>query len=618
MRNIQKLFMVGFAVIILSGNVLAQYYYSDNRQVPLLVDSNKITILFSDEVFLDTIGQYANYYNRINSLIEDEESIGDFQTFALNSSIGYSEFTDTLRSSASVKMVNPYYMCAPGENFLVGESFCCKFQESTSYFFIDSLNDANGVEIVYEKNYAPKEYLLKVNANAVMPTLEMANYYYELSEVEFSHPDFLGGIVLDGTPVYDYYWSNQWAMQRVFNTSASQPEITAFEITAGSPDIVVAVLDDGVAVHEDIPASRILQGYDFACGDDTPVPCNNPGYGYHGQACAGIIGAGYTVDSLSANDPNTGVCGVAPNCRILPIKIMSSFDSLYTECCHGISVSVMGRAIDTAWIMGADILASSWHYNVPVDIVHQATWRASYYGRDGKGCGIFHSTGNTYSGNTTYPGIMYQVISVGSIDPDDRIWSYSNYSKVDVVAPGGSFIAHVDKIWTTDQMGELGGNRTGDAYDCGPTDDVNYLCSFAGTSSAQPVAAGVGALVLSRRPELTNYQLREVIKNSADPEMSISITSPPHQKYGYGMVHPLRALLAVTRGDANNDGRVNVGDAVYLVNHVFQGGPAALPDFRTGDANCDGTINVGDTVYLINFIFKGGPPPPLCYEYDYN
>ncbi|MEE9443093.1 MAG: FG-GAP-like repeat-containing protein [candidate division Zixibacteria bacterium] len=61
-------------------------------------------------------------------------------------------------------------------------------------------------------------------------------------------------------------------------------------------------------------------------------------------------------------------------------------------------------------------------------------------------------------------------------------------------------------------------------------------------------------------------------------------------------------------GDANDDLGVNVGDAVYIINHVFKGGPAPEP-LIAGDANCDGECNVGDAVYLINHVFKGDPGP---------
>jgi len=61
-------------------------------------------------------------------------------------------------------------------------------------------------------------------------------------------------------------------------------------------------------------------------------------------------------------------------------------------------------------------------------------------------------------------------------------------------------------------------------------------------------------------------------------------------------------------GDANGDGSVNIGDAVYVINYIFKGGPPP-PSKGEGDANGDCALNIGDAVYVINFIFKGGPPP---------
>lgn len=61
-------------------------------------------------------------------------------------------------------------------------------------------------------------------------------------------------------------------------------------------------------------------------------------------------------------------------------------------------------------------------------------------------------------------------------------------------------------------------------------------------------------------------------------------------------------------GDPNNDNAINVGDVVYLINHVFKGGPPSV-DPPEGNANCDGSTNVADAVYLINHIFKSATAP---------
>ena len=65
-------------------------------------------------------------------------------------------------------------------------------------------------------------------------------------------------------------------------------------------------------------------------------------------------------------------------------------------------------------------------------------------------------------------------------------------------------------------------------------------------------------------------------------------------------------------GDANLDTKVNVSDAVYLINYVFSGGNEPQPVKACGDVNSDEKVNVSDAVYLINYVFSGGNPPGLC------
>ncbi len=62
------------------------------------------------------------------------------------------------------------------------------------------------------------------------------------------------------------------------------------------------------------------------------------------------------------------------------------------------------------------------------------------------------------------------------------------------------------------------------------------------------------------------------------------------------------------RGDAYRDGKVDVGDVVWLLNYLFKSGPAPCPK-SAGDANCDGTLDLADAIYLLNYLFRGGPAP---------
>ena len=68
--------------------------------------------------------------------------------------------------------------------------------------------------------------------------------------------------------------------------------------------------------------------------------------------------------------------------------------------------------------------------------------------------------------------------------------------------------------------------------------------------------------------------------------------------------------LMTMSGDPNGDGSANVGDAVFMVNLVFNEGPTPAI-FEEGDVNCDGNLNVGDAVFLVNLVFNEGPDPCL-------
>ena len=61
-------------------------------------------------------------------------------------------------------------------------------------------------------------------------------------------------------------------------------------------------------------------------------------------------------------------------------------------------------------------------------------------------------------------------------------------------------------------------------------------------------------------------------------------------------------------GDANGDGAINLGDAVFLITYAFRAGPAPDP-LGKADVNYDGQVNVGDVVWLVRYAFLGDFPP---------
>ncbi len=62
------------------------------------------------------------------------------------------------------------------------------------------------------------------------------------------------------------------------------------------------------------------------------------------------------------------------------------------------------------------------------------------------------------------------------------------------------------------------------------------------------------------------------------------------------------------RGDANNNGKVDLIDSVYILNYLFQSGdePSCL---KTADANDDGVVNLGDAIKVLVVLFQGGTMP---------
>ena len=63
------------------------------------------------------------------------------------------------------------------------------------------------------------------------------------------------------------------------------------------------------------------------------------------------------------------------------------------------------------------------------------------------------------------------------------------------------------------------------------------------------------------------------------------------------------------RGDASEDGRVNINDGIFTFNYLFAGGrsPVCL---RAADANASGAVDVTDGIYVLNYLFGTGREPP--------
>jgi hypothetical protein len=138
-----------------------------------------------------------------------------------------------------------------------------------------------------------------------------------------------------------------------------------------------------------------------------------------------------------------------------------------------------------------------------------------------------------------------------------------------------------------------------DAFDPNPTDQVTYTL-YLSSSEGFPAESTlvVEGLLLSQAtasPEQDGLVYWWKVRAQDEwGEMSWS-----NEVYSFTLEN---------YGDVNGDGTTNLGDAVFLINFLFRGGPSPQP-FASGDVSGDCEVNLGDVVYLINYLFRGGPRP---------
>ncbi|MGE3163555.1 MAG: peroxidase family protein [Planctomycetota bacterium] len=64
------------------------------------------------------------------------------------------------------------------------------------------------------------------------------------------------------------------------------------------------------------------------------------------------------------------------------------------------------------------------------------------------------------------------------------------------------------------------------------------------------------------------------------------------------------------RGDCNQDGMLDVADAVSMITYLFSGQTVNIGCEDACDVNDDGAHDISDVIYPVNFLFQGGPQPP--------
>lgn len=122
-------------------------------------------------------------------------------------------------------------------------------------------------------------------------------------------------------------------------------------------------------------------------------------------------------------------------------------------------------------------------------------------------------------------------------------------------------------------------------------------------------------LALGTAPSIVEIKVTAAALSAGDYSDQIVLEAPdaPNSPYNINVNFHVSPPCQGRCGDCNNDGKVNISDAVWIINYVFVNGLPPLPVRACGNANGDSSLGISDAVYIINFIFVGGNAPGDCH-----
>jgi serine protease len=377
-------------------------------------------------------------------------------------------------------------------------------------------------------------------AEAIAAKLESAGL------VRFASPDY--PVRTSRVPNDPFYGSgDQWSLQDRATTGHFGVDAThAWDITTGSANTVVAVVDTGIQSHPDL-AGRILPGYDFVSsvtsandGNGRDADATDPGdwrtaglcpspmndkedSDWHGTLVTGVI---------AANSNNgVGIAGIDWNAQIVPVRVLGRCGGDFSDILDGM-----------AWAAGLPVPGVPPNSH-PAKVINlssggkgQCTSQIQALVDEILDAGVFIavSAGNDNASSDNYiPASCLGVSTVAATDFFGARASYSNFSTgMDIAAPGGDPDRNgdVDTITTTWNSGTT------------VAMDPDYA-SAAGTSLAAPHVAGIAALMLAVNPALLPAQIKSMMAQSAS-SFAVGSDCATAGICGAGIVNALGAVQA--------------------------------------------------------------------------
>lgn len=365
----------------------------------------------------------------------------------------------------------------------------------------------------------------------------------------------------------------------------------AFDFSQGNPQMDVGVIDTGVADHPDL-AGKIDEFWSFApdgtltqgrVGGDTDP------WG-HGTAVTSIIAANV--------DDHVGMAGFAGASHVIVVSACPEY-----FLCPDTWVATALLKLDSLGVRIVNISLGGQSPNEPplLDAIHKAA---------ADGVLIVASAGNVHS-HVGWPAAYLQPsgggrgygIAVGAVDKDGKLADFSNFGDhLSLVAPG-SFVGHFSGVLvglpSFSQLDDMGWPTFNSA-------EGAHYGYVAGTSFAAPEVAGIAALVWAARPELKNYQVADIIKQSARRDPSAGWTPA----MGCGLLDAGAALeLAMSRPASAWADDASEGAACSAEGNAPPTWPTAGSQTITFDPIPDKTL--GDPDFVVRVTASSGLPVSL-------